>query len=40
MTSALVQIYKNGYMENIIENKRQIELYKLFEMNKEEYTEF
>lgn len=40
ITDALIQIYKNSYMENIVENKKQIELTKILKMNKEEYKEF
>lgn len=40
ITEALVQVYQNAYMENIIENKKQIELLKILKMNKEEYKEF
>lgn len=40
ITDALVQVYRNAYMENIIENKKQIELPKILKINKKEYTEF
>lgn len=39
-TDAFVQVYKNAYMEDIIENKKQIELPKILKMSKDEYKEF
>lgn len=39
-TDALVQVYKNAYMENIIKNKEQIKFPNILEMNKETYKEF
>ncbi len=40
ITDAFFQVYKNAYMENIIENKEQIKFPNILEMNKEIYKEF
>jgi len=40
MAEALVNVYKNAYMKDIVRNKMQIDVPKLLVMKKEEYKEF
>ncbi len=39
-TDSLVHVYKNAYMEDIIENREKIKFPDILEMNKEKYKKF